>query len=66
MAKKNSCIFKCAREERRYTAKEHIIPESLGNHRFILGKGAVCDDCNTAFSRLDEYFCHFHMGPVKP
>jgi len=65
--KRFDCIFKCAREERRYTAREHIIPESLGNRHFVLRKGVVCDGCNEVFSKLDEYFCHYHMGAgLKP
>lgn len=40
---------------------EHIIPESLGNNAYTLPKGIVCDTCNQYFSKLDNYFCHYHL-----
>ena len=33
---------------------EHVYPEGLGKHDMTLPKGAVCDACNNAFSKLDH------------
>lgn len=33
---------------------EHIIPESLGNIIFKMEKSAVCDVCNSTFSKFEE------------
>jgi len=51
------CLFcKCQSD----TAKsiEHIVPESLGNirgnERYLLPRGAICDDCNNYFAREVE------------
>lgn len=43
------CIF-CKAESSGSKSREHIIPESLGNHFYILDKGVVCDTCNNYFS----------------
>jgi len=40
-----NCIF-CKKDSSESKSVEHIIPESLGNDRFILEKGKVCDKCN--------------------
>lgn len=40
-----TCLF-CKKDSRLSVSVEHIIPESLGNDRFILEKGRVCDKCN--------------------
>jgi hypothetical protein len=47
------CLFcKCPSEDA--TSVEHIVPESLGNRRHILPRGAICDRCNNYFSREVE------------
>ena len=40
----NTCIF-CS-EINREESVEHIIPRTLGNIHYILGKGEVCRQCN--------------------
>lgn len=40
-----NCIF-CKKDASGLKSVEHIIPESLGNEKFILEKGMVCDKCN--------------------
>lgn len=47
------CIF-CKKESSKSKSIEHIIPESLGNSRFTLPQGVVCDKCNNYFSRKIE------------
>jgi len=49
----NSCIF-CESSEREFTAREHIVPESLGNTEHMLPPGIVCDWCNNYFARKVE------------
>lgn len=44
-----NCIF-CRKPSSNSKSVEHIIPESLGNKQFILGKGWVCDQCNNYFA----------------
>ena len=51
------CFF-CKSDTFDSKSVEHIIPESLGNKQYILGKGIVCDNCNNYFSREIE-------GPVQ-
>jgi HNH endonuclease len=47
------CLFcKCPSDDA--TSVEHIVPESLGNRRHILPRGAICDRCNNYFSREVE------------
>jgi hypothetical protein len=48
-----NCIF-CYENSDASKSVEHIIPESLGNDRFTLPKGYVCDKCNNYFSRTFE------------
>lgn len=43
------CIF-CKRESSGTVSIEHIVPESLGNSKLTLPKGAVCDACNNYFA----------------
>lgn len=31
-------------------SEEHIIPKSLGNEKFVLPKGTICDKCNNYFA----------------
>jgi hypothetical protein len=33
---------------------EHIIPESLGNKTYVMGKGSICDECNNRFSKFEN------------
>jgi hypothetical protein len=47
------CIF-CTAQSNASKSVEHIIPESLGNTRHVLAKGAVCDTCNNYFARKLE------------
>jgi hypothetical protein len=47
------CLF-CKRDSSLSRSVEHIIPESLGNHTFILSAGIVCDTCNNYFARKVE------------
>jgi len=51
------CFF-CRCDSSDSKSVEHIIPESLGNRKYILGKGIVCDKCNNYFAREIE-------GPVQ-
>jgi hypothetical protein len=48
------CIF-CTSPSSASRSVEHIIPESLGNTRHVLPKGAVCDTCNNYFARKVEH-----------
>jgi hypothetical protein len=48
-----NCIF-CYKNSDDSKSVEHVIPESLGNHIYILDKGIVCDQCNQYFSRTFE------------
>ncbi|MFA5179016.1 MAG: HNH endonuclease [Candidatus Izemoplasmatales bacterium] len=49
----SSCIF-CGEDTSSSKSVEHIIPESLGNNKIILGRGVVCDKCNNYFAREIE------------
>ena len=52
--KNKKCIY-CLTENGSFTSEEHIIPESLGNDKYILPKGYVCDTCNNnVLSHLDN------------
>ncbi len=33
---------------------EHIVPESLGNKKYVMLKGSVCDTCNNKFSKFED------------
>ena len=33
---------------------EHIVSESFGNSNYVIAKGAVCDECNTKFSKFEQ------------
>lgn len=48
-----NCIF-CDKLSHDSRSVEHIVPESLGNKKFILPKGTVCDECNQYFSKKIE------------
>ena len=47
-----SCIF-CYSNEKLNTI-EHIVPESLGNKKYTLTKGDICQDCNNRFSKFED------------
>ncbi|MCG6142733.1 HNH endonuclease [Leptospira mtsangambouensis] len=47
------CIF-CQKESTSSKSKEHIVPESLGNTKYTLKPGIVCDQCNNYFARKVE------------
>jgi hypothetical protein len=47
------CLF-CRIDARGSRSREHIIPESLGNTKYTLPPGVVCDRCNNYFSRKVE------------
>lgn len=55
------CLF-CRDKNNTFQKIEHIIPESLGNKAYVLPKGIVCDKCNQYFSKLENYFCHYHLS----
>lgn len=46
------CIF-CSKEVSQ-SSIEHIVPESLGNHSYILEIGAICRSCNNRFSKFED------------
>jgi uncharacterized protein YbaR (Trm112 family) len=46
------CII-CLKEHHAETV-EHIVPRSLGNIHYILGKGKVCSNCNNRFARFEH------------
>jgi hypothetical protein len=46
------CIF--CDEENNAKSIEHIVSESLGNQKYVLPKGMVCDDCNSKFSKFED------------
>lgn len=47
------CIF-CKSDSSSSRSKEHIVPESLGNRKFVLPPGIVCDKCNNYFATSVE------------
>lgn len=49
----SKCIF-CGNDSSNSKSVEHIVPESLGNDKWILERGIVCDKCNNYFSREIE------------
>lgn len=46
------CIF--CEQEVKINSEEHIVPESLGNEKYILQNGAICPDCNNKFSKFEN------------
>lgn len=46
------CIF--CDQENEAKSIEHIVSESLGNQNYVMPKGAVCDECNTKFSKFED------------
>ena len=50
----HKCIY-CLSTAGPFMSEEHIIPESMGNHDFVLPPGYVCDPCNHGvLSGLDD------------
>lgn len=47
------CLF-CKQSSTDTKSVEHVVPESLGNTKFILPLGYVCDKCNNYFAREVE------------
>lgn len=47
-----NCIF-CDKVVEK-NSEEHIVPESLGNEKYILKSGAICGACNNSFSKFEE------------
>lgn len=39
------CLF-CLRDDGGFTSREHIFSEGVGNHKYVLQPGIVCDRCN--------------------
>ncbi len=50
------CVF-CGENSEDSKSVEHIIPESMGNKKYTLPRGCICDKCNNYFSSAIE-------GPV--
>ncbi|MGI8793232.1 MAG: HNH endonuclease [Acidimicrobiales bacterium] len=44
----------CRQSSTTSRSREHVIPESLDNHKRVLPPGVVCDGCNSYFSRKVE------------
>lgn len=47
------CLF-CKQQSEQSHSEEHIIPESIGNTKYVLPPGVVCDQCNNYFARKVE------------
>ena len=47
------CIF-CKSSSANATSVEHVVPQSLGNTRYVLPRGLVCDRCNNYIARKIE------------
>lgn len=47
------CIF-CKTRSDNATSIEHVIPQSLGNTRYVLPRGMICDRCNNYIARKIE------------
>ncbi|RYE18571.1 MAG: hypothetical protein EOP45_13945, partial [Sphingobacteriaceae bacterium] len=45
------CIFH--QTESNAKSVEHIVSESFGNRRYVMARGAVCDECNSRFSGFE-------------
>lgn len=55
----DQCIF-CKSTDSSFSGVEHIIPESLGNQKFVLPAGTVCDSCNNGvLATLDQNLLNF-------
>lgn len=49
------CLF-CRGSTEGSNSREHVLPESLGNHSLVLPPGVVCDRCNNYFSQIERDF----------
>ena len=47
-----ACIF--CQATKKLNTIEHIVPESLGNKKYTLSKGEICDACNNRFSHFED------------
>lgn len=47
------CLF-CEEDTSTCRSREHVLPESLGNHSEVLPPGVVCDKCNNYFASKVE------------
>lgn len=53
------CVY-CPSANGRFTSKEHVFPEALGNDEIVLPLGFVCDRCNNqTLSSLDQTLVQF-------
>jgi hypothetical protein len=66
------CIFCCQNSERSRSV-EHIVPQSLGNTKYVLRPGIVCDGCNNYFAVKIEgpllssgFFKHLRFRQMVP
>jgi hypothetical protein len=56
---KFGCLF-CRRHDGGFTSREHVLSEALGNDKYILPPGVVCDRCNNRhLSLADEALLNF-------
>ncbi len=48
--------MKCIICDSENTAKsiEHIVPESFGNKKYLMERSAICDNCNSRFSKFES------------
>lgn len=60
--RRRGCLL-CRQSDGGFTSEEHIVPESLGNHKLVLPSGVVCDRCNNRCAQLDRELCEF--SPVR-
>jgi hypothetical protein len=52
------CIY-CLSTEGPFRSEEHILPEAMGNHDYVLPRGYVCDPCNNGvLAGLDAELCN--------
>lgn len=60
--KPNKCII-CLKESpaSKFTSKEHVVPEGLGNKELVLPKGIVCTRCNSKLSKSELSFQRHSM-----
>lgn len=57
------CLF-CKNDSTGSKSVEHIVPQTLGNTKWVLPAGVVCDQCNNYFSRkIEQPF--FDMTEIK-
>lgn len=56
-----NCLYKCGSGVES-TQAYHVYPASASNIQVVLETGVVCDKCNEYFSKLENYFVHYHPG----